>query len=247
MRWGSNAGHQGGRANVLDEVDGDDGFDAKVGCCEQGCGTDGTQAVHGERRAGLGLEQVDHSSRTANRHHNLKRSANRTLAPPSSSSPPTHPVCSPHPNGASIFRSVPSSTLTQLDSITTACRANALCPKKVAAMPPPSSALAAGSVPTSLFLNRPKLCSVQVAQAAGWPSAQWAHAVHELNERRTESPGLTRVTAEPMARTVPAPSWPAMVGKGEGKAPVGGAEQDQRPERRAGGEGRGGGEVGRGR
>jgi len=133
---------------------------------------------------------------------------------------PTDPVCSPHPSGASILRSVSAGTLTQLDSITTAWRANALCPKKLAAIVSPARPAATGAEPTAAFRNRPKLCSVQVAHAAGCCSSQCAHAWHELNESRTESPGATRRTAEPTETTIPAPSWPTMVGKGEGKAPV---------------------------
>src|SRR5215218_2127423 len=65
-----------------------------------------------------------------------------------------------------------------------------------------------------------RLLGSQVAQYAGWPSRQFLHSPHEVNESSTWSPGLTRVTDEPTSSTTPAPSCPSTPGSGNGSPPL---------------------------
>lgn len=155
----------------------------------------------------------------------------------------THPVCSPQPRGASIARSVPSGTLTQLVACTSAWRAKVDWPKKVPLTSEPSAAMAVPTALTESWRRRcvwpssnvstssrkrageslkltPKFLSTNVPHPAGCPSSQYPQLPQLAKLHRTRSPSFNPFTSPPTRCTTPAPSCPAMLGKSVGNAPL---------------------------
>ena len=70
-------------------------------------------------------------------------------------------------------------------------------------------------------LRPPKIVCRPHRHRLGRPLTQWSHMPQWMSaDSTTWSPTAHVVTSEPTAATTPAPSWPRIIGSGNGRAPV---------------------------
>src|SRR2546430_2222636 len=120
------------------------------------------------------------------------------------------PVVTPQPISASWSSGRSVSTFTACDSEIVIASENVPRPVK------PGT-----GVPSARFARGTIITAPVCSQRFDWPWTQYQQAPHAgTNVETTRSPVFTWLTSDPTQSTVPAPSWPRIVGGGSGNVPL---------------------------